>query len=323
MKSAVIGYGVVGKIHCEIISEIGELSAVCDLSVTELKNAQKLYKDTAFYTDYKKMIEEIKPDVVHICTPHYLHADMSVFALERGCNVLVEKPMCIRTEEIARIRKAVKASKKHFGVCHQNRYNGSSLFAKEYLKDKKILSAFATVVWNRDEMYYRSAAWRGKWATEGGGVLINQALHTLDLLIWFTGMPEHITATIGNYHLNGITEVEDTASILFEGGVCPVCFYATTAAAFDFPVAVNLRVDGKTITVLPTEVWEDGKLLYRDEILKTYFKGCYGHGHKGLISNFYDCIESGTSFEIDCEVASQVVKTVIAAYQSNGKRIKV
>ena len=285
--------------------------------------AEKLYPDATVYEDYQRMIEMEKPQTVHICTPHYLHAEMIVYALKKGCNVLSEKPMCIRTEEILEICEAAAESGKQFGVCQQNRYNASSLFAKEYLKNKSVDGVYATVVWNRDREYYASGAWRGKQATEGGGVLINQALHTLDMVEWLTGMPKFVTATIENYHLKDSIEVEDTAALLLEGGSCPVAFYATTAASVDFPVQIILQVEGKRVEILPFEVLENEKVIFSDSEHSVYVKNCYGGGHGRLISDFYDCVETGRRFSIGAEEAAKVVSTILAAYASNGKKLKV
>ncbi len=184
IKTAIAGLGVIGSVHARILEENGcSPVAVCDLCAEKCEP----YSYAEKYTDYARMLDECKPNIVHICTPHYLHADMIIEALNRNINVLCEKPLCISRDEITRILAAEKKSKAILGVCHQNRYNAENRFVKDYIKDKKIVCATANVVWRRDEAYYRSAEWRGRRDTEGGGVLINQALHTLDLMQWFAG----------------------------------------------------------------------------------------------------------------------------------------
>ena len=115
------------------------------------------------------LFRSVKPDVVHVCTPHDRHADMIVDALERNINVLCEKPLCIRREDIPRILAAEKRSKAILGVCLQNRYNPANRYVKQFLADKTVLGGVGNVVWHRDAAYYRADAWRGKRATEGGG----------------------------------------------------------------------------------------------------------------------------------------------------------
>ena len=152
MKAAVIGIGVIGKVHLEVLAELNiRVTAVCDTDENKIKNLQGVKK----YADYKKMIDEGDFDVVHICTPHYLHAEMIVYALKKNKNVLCEKPLCISHKEISEILEAEKNSRGILGVCLQNRYNFSSIAVKEYLKDKKVLSAHGSVSWKRDEAYYK------------------------------------------------------------------------------------------------------------------------------------------------------------------------
>lgn len=151
MKAAIIGLGVIGKVHYDVLKRHGEdIVALCDIDAAKLNG----YDNVKKYFDYKKMLDEEKIDVVHICTPHYLHADMTIYALERNVNVLCEKPLCIRKEDVARIIDAENKSEAMLGVCLQNRYNKSSQFVKRYFQDKKVDFAFGNVLWHRDKAYY-------------------------------------------------------------------------------------------------------------------------------------------------------------------------
>jgi len=320
MRAAIIGYGVIGKVHAKVIPSYAELVAICDIDEEKLEKAP----DVAHYNDWKKMLDEAKPDSVHICTPHYLHAEMVIEALGRGINVLCEKPLCIREEDIGRILDAAKNSTAQLGVCLQNRYNASNLAVKEYLEGKKVEAGVGQVSWHRDAAYYASGDWRGKWATEGGGVLINQSLHTLDLMQWFCGMPESLSATVSNMTLKDAIEVEDTATLLCtgkDGG--SFNFYASIGATYDCPVEITLRADRKWIKIMPNyTVIGDEIVNYKDKF-PTHGKGCYGSGHEALIADWYDCLESGRHFAIDGEEGSKVVKLILAAYRSGGERVNI
>lgn len=141
MKAAIIGLGVIGKVHYDVLKRQGEdIVALCDIDAAKLNG----YDNVKKYFDYKKMLDEEQIDVVHICTPHYLHADMTIYALERNVNVLCEKPLCIRKEDVARIIDAENKSEAMLGVCLQNRYNKSSQFVKGIFKTKKSISLSAT-----------------------------------------------------------------------------------------------------------------------------------------------------------------------------------
>lgn len=316
MKTAVIGIGVIGHVHLDVLREcVADIVAVCDIDPEKTKNIDGVKK----YTDYKKMLDNEDIDVVHICTPHYLHAPMAVYALERNINVLCEKPLCISEEQIEQVLEAEKKSHAMLGVCFQNRYNKSSILAKEYLKGKTVTTAHATVSWHRDAEYYKSGAWRGKIATEGGGVLINQAIHTLDLLQWLCGYPHEVYANCENYLLDGIIEVEDTVSAVFKGDGS-FDFFATTSASDSLPVQTVIKAGNDIITLMPDSIYINGKLLEYDEN-KTYFGKCdYGGGHASLIADFYRCVQNGEKFPIDGTEGAKVMRLVFGVYKSKGKK---
>lgn len=319
MKSAIVGFGVIGRVHYEVLKNSGNPAvAVCDLDRSRIDGLL----DVSRYTDYIEMLDSVKPDVVHICTPHYLHEQMIIAALERGVNVLCEKPLCISLDGIERILAAEKNSKAILGVCHQNRYNLENVFLKSYLKDKKVVSGYGTVIWNRTAEYYLKDEWRGKWKTEGGGVLINQALHTFDLMQWLIGFPKTVTASISNLTLNGSIEVEDTASVICSGEA-EFSFFATNGSGASFPVTLTIKTEEETINVF------SGKVIIGDKVYefkgndKVLGKACYGVGHEGLIKDFYDCVKTGRKFSIDGTEAAKVIKLILAAYKSGGEKINV
>ena len=319
LKTAIVGLGVIGSVHFDLARNLNlNVVAVCDQDESKLSHLQDVQK----FTDYINMLEQVKPDVVHICTPHYLHADMIIQALNRNINVLCEKPLCIKEDDIPRILQAEKVSNAILGVCHQNRYNQENVFVKDYLKDKKIVGGFGSVVWNRCKDYYMSADWRGKWDTEGGGVLINQALHTLDLMQWLVGMPTKLSATVSNQTLKNHIEVEDTASIICSGN-SKFTFFATNGGCCDFPVGITIKTDNEVVNILKGKVVAGNAVYDFDKDKAVYGKCCYGTGHAGLMRDFYDCVKSGRKFDIDGSEASKVIKIILSAYKSKGESIEI
>ena len=325
MKNAIIGLGTIGKVHAKVLGlqEKG-ITALCDIDVAAAERIKGEYApDAAVYTDWKQMLDEVQPEVVHICTPHYLHAEMVIEALGRGINVLCEKPLCIRKEDIGRILEAEKNSTAQLGVCQQNRSLETNAFVKDYLSDKTVVGAHGTVAWNRDEKYYNSGEWRGTQALEGGGVLINQALHTLDIVQWLCGMPNEVIAIKDNFTLRDVIEVEDTITARFFGET-PFSFFATNASPCTYPVQVNLTLSNKErITILPDMLMINGEIKIKGRQMRTLGKACYGVGHEPLIEDFYDCVATGRHFMIDGQEAMKVVRLILAAYESNGERISV
>ncbi|MBQ3505266.1 MAG: Gfo/Idh/MocA family oxidoreductase [Clostridia bacterium] len=319
-KTAVIGLGTIGKVHIAVLKDLNaEIAAVCDCDIKKLENFAQ-YK---CYTDYVKMLDETQPNAVHICTPHYLHTEMIIAALERDIHVLCEKPLCIRKEDIPKIVAAQKKSQAQLGVCLQNRYLPQNQFIKEYLQGKKILSATGNLVWRRGEKYYRSATWRGKWATEGGGVLINQALHSLDLMQYFVGMPKSLAATVSNLTLQDVIEVEDTATLICYGEENGFTFSATNGGFGGTSIALELHTEQDVLKTLPNGVMINGEIRSFQPLDKEYGKHCYGSGHGALIRDFYDCIQTGRKFAIDAEEGAKSVKIVLAAYESQGRRLEI
>lgn len=316
MRSAIVGYGNIAKLHEQVLTAQGHsIVAVCDVDPAKLEIAP----GERHYTDLDTMLACEQIDVLHICTPHYLHADMIIKALSYGVHVLCEKPLCISEADIERVLDAAKSSHKQVGVCFQNRYNTANRAVKAYLEGKKSLSGVASVTWHRDASYYASAAWRGKWNTEGGGVLINQALHTLDLAQWLIGMPESLQATVTCMTLADSIEVEDTAVILAGEKGNGFTFYATNGGPGDCPVELTICADGEWIKVMPRDVLYGNRHEHYDEVARALGKDCYGSGHAALIADFYDCVATGRHFAIDPREAAKAVRLVLAAYRSEGK----
>lgn len=326
MKVGIIGMGAIGPIHVNALKARGQkIVAICDLEREKCdKVIEKFALSAKIYTDYKQMLDAEELDVVHICTPHYLHAEMVCEGLKRNINVLCEKPLAISLEQLDKIEQAVKTTKAQLGVCFQNHFNASVLYVKEFLKGKEITAASANLIWERNASYYAQGAWRGTWAQEGGGVMINQAIHGLDLMQWFCGMPESVVAYTTNISLKNEIEVEDTAFGLFRlenGGNFVV--NATNAAKYCFPIYYMFRAGQDTVEISADNIIINGKFVTKSDGLPIFGKEVWGVGHVNLIKNYYDCLENGEKFSIDFYEGSKVVKLVLAMYRSNGKEVEI
>ena len=330
MKTALIGCGAISGNHLTAIRALPdvELVALCDVIPERAEAARNKYApDAAVYADYRKMLDETKPDAVHIATPHHLHAEMTCEALARGINVFLEKPVCISEEEIARMTEAEKKSRGRVCVCFQNRLNHSVLLAKKLAGEfGGVGSARAAVTWCRDAEYYRTDGWRGKAATEGGGVLINQAIHELDLLIGYCGVPSTVSAKTANHRHAGVIEVEDTAELLigFDSGATAF-FAATTAFGCDAPNFDELFCrNGRRITLLGDALYVDG-VPYEVEADDRAFPGkeCWGAGHVRLIRLFYEAVASGSPMPVTLESAAVPLCVLLAAYRSSEQGVPI
>lgn len=326
MNIGIAGLGAIAPLHIRAILDRGQkITAICDVDTARCKKTNDEFNLGAKeYSDYNQMIDSGEVDVIHVCLPHYLHSEVICKALSKDIHVLCEKPLAINFEQLNAIEKAVKNSSATLGVCFQNRYNASVLYLKEFFKGKEITAATANLVWQRNEKYYASGAWRGKKQYEGGGVMINQAIHSLDLLQWFCGMPETVIAHCSNNSLQGVIDVEDTAYGLFSlknGGNFVI--NATNAAKNCFTIISMFHAGDDTVELSGDNLIVNGKFVTKSDGSPIFGKEEWGVGHNNLIREFYNCLEKGEKFPIDFYEGSKTVKLILKMYESNGKKINI
>ena len=191
IKFAIVGCGSIGKRHIAVLDadEEAEIVAICDIDENKCIELSSLYNGLKYYTSYSEMLENINCDVVNVVTPHQMHADMSIEALNRGFNVLVEKPMALTSDDCDRMNDAAIKSGNKLWVVKQNRFNVPIQLAKEVIDHNRLGKIFIVkcdVLWNRYQGYYDDSPWRGVKECEGGS-LYTQASHFIDLLVWWFG----------------------------------------------------------------------------------------------------------------------------------------
>ena len=325
MRVGIIGLGSVSVMHISaLIKRHEDIVCICDINIEKCKTSIEKYNlKCAIYTDYIKMLNEEHLDVVHICTPHYLHCEMVCECLKRDINVLCEKPLAISYSGLDKIEEYKRKTKATLGICFQNRYSESVKIAKDYFKDKIVTSASASVFWSRDKEYYQNDAWRGKKETEGGGVMINQAIHTLDILKYVCGMPTKVIANISNVSLKGIIDVEDTAfgRFTYDNGIFVIS--ATNSSSYTFPNQIMFHSDGNTLIIADDNIILNGKPYLEGQNKDLIGKHAWGYGHEYLINDFYDCLINNTKFSIDFDEGASTLRLVLAMYESNGNEIEI
>lgn len=223
LKVALVGCGKVGKLHCQALQQCPGAKLVALVDASETRSAQYAAEfGGVSYTRLDKMLAEVKPDVVLIATPHPLHREPTIEALTAGAHVLVEKPLAASVEDCDAMIGAARRSGRTLGVISQRRFFEPVLRMKQAIDagkiGKPILGSFIMYSWRSLE-YYKSDPWRGKWDTEGGGVLVNQSPHQLDILRWFMGPVAEVQGYFSTLNHPGV-EVEDTAvaSLRFVNG---------------------------------------------------------------------------------------------------------
>lgn len=325
IKTGFIGCGGISATHLRSVQKIPgvEIVAFCDNVPERAERRAQEYGSGKVYTDYREMLAQEELDAVHIQTPHYLHAEMTIAALEAGLYVLCEKPMAIHIEDA---RAVLNADKDHkLGMVFQNRYNPATVMAKRML-DSGELGAFktvrATVAWSRDAQYYAADEWRGTWAEEGGGTLINQSIHTVDLVYYLCGAFAKIKGSISTDLLQGAIEVEDNshAVIQFAGGQLGLLHTSNNFGFTELPQILIYCEDGLlTMQGDMLTLTKDRKItvLYDQQSEDNGSKACYGNSHDIQIAAFYDNIRQGTPIWLDGREGYPAVWAVLGIYESS------
>lgn len=218
VRAGVVGVGGMGGAHCKCLKEIekAEIVGVCDVMEETAKKVGEEYS-CQWFTDYEEMLSKAELDALLIATPHPTHKDICVAGAEAGVNVFTEKPMASKLSDADTMIEACKDAGVLLGVMYQQRTNPALKKLHELIATGVLGELYRTgmVMANfRTQAYYDSAAWRGTWKGEGGGVLANQAPHYFDMFQWLGGMPKWVTARTST--LMHKIQVEDVATAIFE-----------------------------------------------------------------------------------------------------------
>lgn len=330
IKVAVIGCGNISVMHLDSIKAFDdvELVAVCDIKEDRAIDASKKYGGRV-YTDYMDMFKNEHLDVVHICLPHYLHVPVAIDAFRAGVNVLSEKPMSIKYEDAVNAVETAKECGVLYGVIFQCRYNAPSRLVKQRVLDGRlgpVKCGRTTLTWYRPDHYYDHSDWKGTWDKEGGGVIIDQAIHSIDLANWMIGSkPVEIQSTLHNRN-HEIMVVEDTGEglIKYENGAL-LSFYAMNNYLCDDPIEIRLLCENGKATFsydYATVRYNDGTVETAtnnpDDMFKyTGGKDYWGFQHAVQIRQFYNAVKGEEALEISGEEALKIQNIICQIYANN------
>jgi predicted dehydrogenase len=354
VRTALIGCGKVGKIQARALSTLAESEfvAVCDSDLARARIFAEQYNVRPF-TETAEMIRECAVESVFICTPHPLHARSAIAAAEAGAHMLVEKPLAASLEDCDQMLTAARRTGVWLGVISQRRWYEPVRRMRAAIAAGKIgrpiLGTFTMFSW-RDQAYYQSDPWRGKWDTEGGGVLINQSPHMLDLLIWM--MDDQVAEVCGYWgNLNHpYIEVEDTAVAVLRfarGGLGSVVTSLSQKPGIDTKVhihgangaSVGVETDrgatfiaGMTAIAEPplNDLWsipgEESELarFVAEDRARFATLDAVHHYHALQIQDFLRAILERRPPEVTGKDGRRVVALIQAIYQSNheGRPVK-
>jgi predicted dehydrogenase len=332
LKAAIVGLGGISPMHIKSLQVTGvQITAVCD------KDAEKAHRiaenlNAAPFSNYNEMLDAGGFDVVHICLPHFLHAPAAIDAMNKGFHVLTEKPMATTVEDAEKMIAAGKENNVYLGVIFQNRYSPGARLIKEALESGElgaVKGGWIRVTWHRGGDYYAQSDWRGKWATEGGGVLINQSIHSFDMMTYFLGTPTYANASAANRAHPSI-EVEDVAEGLINYGEIPVSFFVNTFHPYDAPASVEIFCENGKASL----IGEDAEIFFKDGRKKAAgsdkeaqrlfgMKSYWGVSHVKQIADFYLSVENNEPLKIDGEQGLRTQRLINGIYESAKATAKV
>ena len=328
----IIGCGVIGPLHAHALSELPEarLSGVCDVDRPRAEAVAAKHDVPFVTTDYRELLARPDIDAVCICTPHYLHAEMAIAAAQAGKHVFCEKPMATTAADMEAMIVEADRAGVQLGICFQHRFDSVMVQLKAVLDEGKLgqlLMGSAQLRCLRDRQYYESAAWRGTWSQEGGGVLVNQAIHTIDLMVWLLGEVVSVTGVCATLCSREFIEVEDTASavVTFASGAQGT-IAATTASHLGWQSRLQLYGTTGSAEInngLPQDFAalqignEKHVLSLDDHAAPAVGKKCYGDSHTRVLESFTDCVIKGDKFPIDGREGRRAMDLILALYRSS------
>jgi predicted dehydrogenase len=253
IRFSLVGCGHIGRRHAEVLRrhDGAELLSVCDIDEGVRHEVSALDDPPRVYERYGEMLDNETPDIVSICTPHGLHADMGIEAMRRGHHVLVEKPMALTSDASERMIREAETAGVRLYVVKQNRYNTPIRLTKRALAEERLGRIFmvqCSVLWNRHAGYYSDSPWRGVKALEGGA-LHTQVSHFIDLLVWWFGNLEN-TKTIMDT-MNHEIEFEDcgVAALRFESGTIGSLTWTTCVYNANYEGSITIVGENGTIKI--------------------------------------------------------------------------
>lgn len=345
LKVGVIGVGKVTHLHARALMKLenAEFVGVCSRSPSKAKSFADQY-GLSPYDDIREMIHRQKIDMVTVCTPHPAHKAPVLQAIAAGAHVLVEKPLASTLEDCDAMMDAARKNGVLLGTISQRRFYPPAMRVKKAIEEgrigKPVLGMVTMLGW-RDEAYYRSDPWRGKWKEEGGGVLVNQAPHQLDLLLWYMGAVDEVFGYWQNLN-HPYIEVEDTALAVIKfknGGMGNIvvsnsqnpALYGKVHVYGQNGAAVGVQTDGGAmfiagvsgITEPPfNDVWTVGGEESLAEMWKTedaeFFStiDATSHFHERQFEDFIHAAATGSKPLVEGEDGRKTVELFTAIYRS-------
>lgn len=330
----IVGAGMIADFHAMAANDIPHASVIgfCDNGSGRAATLATKYNCEAF-EGYEDLIRDGRINLVMIASPSGNHLDAAILAAKQGKHVLCEKPLEITTHRVDQMIAAHKEAGTYLGGIFPYRFNNTLLPLQQVIREKRfgtITYAAVHVPWFRDDAYY-DGSWRGTWNLDGGGALMNQSIHMIDMLQLLMGPVREVKAFAGT--LGHTIEAEDvaTAALQFESGALGMIFGTTASYPGDFRRLEIRGTDGTVVQVEDSfESWAFRDERPEDEEIRQQFGRISGGGgvadpsaipyenHTRNLQAFLDAIESGQPFAIDGQESRKAVELIERIYQSAG-----
>ncbi len=343
MKYALIGCGRISTNHVKaVINNQLEFVAVCDVIPEHMENVlakHDLQNDITIkrYTDYKKLLEENEIDLVGIATESGIHAEIALYCIEKGVNVIIEKPMAMSIADANEIIRRSEEKGVKVSACHQNRFNIAVQEMRNALEKGrfgKLSHGSIHVRWNRNKDYYTQAPWRGTWAQDGGA-LMNQCIHGIDLLRWMMGNEIDEVYGVTRQQFHDYLEAEDIgmAVVKFKNGAVGTIEGTTNVypqnleeTLYLFGETGTVKLGGKSTNNI--DVWnfaDESEEDQKNKGLEEETSNVYGNGHTSLYADMINAIENDRAPYVDAYAGKNALELVLAIYKSQkeGRPVKL
>lgn len=343
MKYALIGCGRIAVNHMKAaLNNELEIVAVCDVLPEKMEEILAKYdlqddKTIKRYTDYKEMIEKEEIELASIATESGIHAEIALYCIEKGVNLIIEKPMAMSIEDADKIIKLSEEKNVKVSACHQNRFNVAIQELRKAIEAGrfgKLSHGSIHVRWNRNQGYYDQAPWRGTWEQDGGA-LMNQCIHGIDLLRWMMGdeIEEIYGATRQQFH--NYLEAEDVgmAVVKFKNGAIGTIEGTTNVYPKNLEETLYIFGENGTVKIGGTstnniDVWDFADETDADKEnkgLEESASNVYGNGHTSLFADVVEAIEQDRQPYVDARAGRDALEMVLAIYKSaaEGKAVNL
>lgn len=334
MRYALIGCGRISTNHIKAaLNNDLEIAAVCDIIPENMESVLAKHKledkqSIKRYANYRELVDNIDLDIVSIATESGSHAEIAVYCIEHGINVIIEKPIAMSMNDADMIIRKAEEKNVKVCACHQNRFNIAVQKMREALEKGrfgKLSHGSIHVRWNRNEDYYRQASWRGTWEHDGGA-LMNQCIHGIDLLRWMLGDDIDEVYGVTRQQFHNYLEAEDVGmaivkfsngSIATIEGTTNVYLHNLEETLYVFGEKGTVKLGGKSTNNI--DVWEfedETESDIRNKVFEEETSNVYGNGHSRLFADMIDAIKNDRQPYVDGYAGRRALELVLAIYKS-------